>query len=91
MTVRLIQPQREVQTETSLYIYNDKQGKADDLTKGTYVDNQRYGIWERASLTSYVTEGQTETQSRKENCSRSYSKLEQDRNKPIDVAKRGGR
>lgn len=38
-------------------------------------------------MTSSVTEGQTETQSRKENCSRSYSKLEQDRNNPIEVAK----
>lgn len=32
-----------------------------------------------------VTDEKTETQNRKENCSRLYNKLEQDRNNPIEV------
>lgn len=49
------------------------------------MDNQKYDSWETFLTFRLVTDGKTETQSRKESCSRSYNKLEQDRKNPIEV------
>lgn len=85
LIVRLIQPQKEAEKATSSLHAHTMRGKIRYPHQGTCMDNQKYDSWETFLTFRLVTDGKTETQSRKESCSRSYNKLEQDRKNPIEV------